>query len=904
MSKDSNSNLIETIKEAMNRYGHIYALVLIGFVTLYTRIQNRENLITDSGDWGLLGMDSWYHYRATQYTVENFPFTIGVDSMTGYPEGADVGTFGTLYDQIHATIALIIGMGNPSPELVRMVLVYSSPFWAVLTVFALYFLAKEVIGSKWYAVSAAGIFAIIPGVFYDRTVVGFAQHHVLEVLFVILALLFTIKALKTAENENIVWELFKTKEFSSLNKWSKNVIIAALAIFVYYLIWPPAMMYFGLLAAGSIAYAILAYHKNRPSEPVLLTILALLSASLVFVLSQGPTLETSVSNPSIIHLGVVISSIAGVLFVTILNRISRENNWSTKKFVASVLSIGLISIGLLFLLLPELYNSIFNEVIRLLGYPLGTGGERVQTIAEEQSATLLELSMNQYGLMLGAAIAGMFILLYETYVMEQENIEFSQNILLLTVATFFLIISVRTIRFNYYLAPFVALFSIITIKWIIDFVGWPDRINDMTGYQGAAIILVFIMVAPVLFIPVEGSVYVSDERVNIQEYQEWEEPLMWMENSTPSEGISTYSSYSEQPPEYDEDAYGVMSWWDYGHWITVTGDRNAVSNPFQQHATDASEFLLADSPEEADEVVSELDEEADVRYIAIDWQMVYPQSKFNAITEFNDNVSANDIATPIYQTSDGLNYEVAYFDREQSYYETMLARLYFGHGSQMEPGPYTVDYTVSTDSQTGENIRTIAPEQNPLEVHNSTAEAKEYAENNTDVSFGGFGNNPEETVEALENYRLVKSSSYLSVENLVPGLEMTTLMDSTSDELEFDVFDENPSSVKLFEHVDGANITGEGAEPNSTVSLQVTLVDPATEIPFNYVQETTADSSGEFSVTVPYSTTGYDEVDYPPEVQAQTDYSVINENSQVTTFEVPEENIIGDDETDIHVELD
>ncbi|GAI14766.1 unnamed protein product, partial [marine sediment metagenome] len=46
----------------------------------------------------------------------------------------------------------------------------------------------------------------------------------------------------------------------------------------------------------------------------------------------------------------------------------------------------------------------------------------------------------------------------------------------------------------------------------------------------------------------------------------------------------------EAPPqgqkyEYPESSYSVMSWWDYGHWITRIAHRIPISNPFQQGAS-------------------------------------------------------------------------------------------------------------------------------------------------------------------------------------------------------------------------------------------------------------------------------------------------------------------------------
>jgi len=56
--------------------------------------------------------------------------------------------------------------------------------------------------------------------------------------------------------------------------------------------------------------------------------------------------------------------------------------------------------------------------------------------------------------------------------------------------------------------------------------------------------------------------------------------------------------------EYPEGAYGVQSWWDYGHWITTRAERIPNANPFQQNAGEAADYLLAPSEEASREVLA------------------------------------------------------------------------------------------------------------------------------------------------------------------------------------------------------------------------------------------------------------------------------------------------------------
>jgi len=64
--------------------------------------------------------------------------------------------------------------------------------------------------------------------------------------------------------------------------------------------------------------------------------------------------------------------------------------------------------------------------------------------------------------------------------------------------------------------------------------------------------------------------------------------------------------------------------------------------------------------------------------------------------------------------------------------------------------------------------------------------------------------------------------------------------------------------VKTFERVPGATIEGSGAAPGQEVEATVEL-EKSTGQTFEYTQYAEADENGNFELTVPYSTTGYDE---------------------------------------------
>ena len=68
---------------------------------------------------------------------------------------------------------------------------------------------------------------------------------------------------------------------------------------------------------------------------------------------------------------------------------------------------------------------------------------------------------------------------------------------------------------------------------------------------------------------------------NIRMNPDWRESLEWMGNNTPETGVNYTTIYNPETFQYPPEAYGVMSWWDYGHMITYIAKRIPNANPFQ-----------------------------------------------------------------------------------------------------------------------------------------------------------------------------------------------------------------------------------------------------------------------------------------------------------------------------------
>jgi dolichyl-diphosphooligosaccharide--protein glycosyltransferase len=333
---------------------------------------------------------------------------------------------------------------------------------------------------------------------------------------------------------------------------------------------------------------------------------------------------------------------------------------------------------------------------------------------------------------------------------------------------------------------------------------------------------------------------------NIRMNPDWRESLDWMGNNTPDTGVNYTTIYNPQTFQYPPEAYGVMSWWDYGHMITYIAKRIPNANPFQSGVvgpTGSANYFMSISEDEGNQVL----DRAKTRYIITDIEM--DTGKFWAMaTWYNASVAASPyqmtLLTPAQNNPN--SYESVLLNTQQ-YYLTMISRLHNFDGSLTTPtSAYYIEYADPTISQVSLPVITGA------EAMNATDAVSRAAEYNLKAPAGYHAaalspaiTLPIETVPALRHYRLVHESP-------------SNVFNSKTNDVKY---------VKIFEYVKGAHIKGEGI-------IQVPLISN-TGRNFTYRQMSV---NGEF--IVPYSTTGN-----PYGVKTAGKYRVITSGRE---YDVPE----------------
>ncbi|MCD2200491.1 oligosaccharyl transferase, archaeosortase A system-associated [Halobacterium sp. KA-4] len=1003
--------------DALENWYHVPVLGAVLAFMFWVRVQAWENF-TQNGEVYFSGNDAYYHFRQVMYTVQNWPQTMPYDVWTGFPTGTNSGQFGTLFDQIVATAALVVGLGDPSQQTTAMTLLFAPVVFGALLAIPTYFVGKR-LGGRLGGVFAAVILALLPGYFLSRTLAGAADHNGAEPLFQSLAVLATLVALGVAQREKPVYEQFLDRDVAGLRRVVGWSVLAGVATAAYMWMWPPGVLLVGIFGVFYLVKLTSDYYSGTsPDHVAVVGAISMMTTGLLMLVPLS-YMNFSATGYTLLQPLFSFAVAIGVVFLAWLARQWDDRELDATSYPVAVIGILLVGLGITAVVLPDLFSMIQTNLVRFVGF---SAGASARTIGEAQpflSRTssyglgMFGVIFLEYGLafftallgaawillrphirsgnprrMGGAAVAvvvvgavfaapgigdavgtlfgldgqlGALAIVGVTLTAVTVTGEYDAEQLLVVVWGAFITSAAFTqMRFNYYLVVPVVVLNAYVLKVVLGLVSLDkpaSQIEDVDWYQVGTVVAVVLVVLVPIAAPVAASATGDGaspiQLTNNQNQQvplqsattvgaannpgavtSWDDAMEWMNANTPEQGdfggagnadqLDYYGTYSQTDDyDYPEGAYGVMSWWDYGHWMTVEGETIPVANPFQQHATQAANFLLSQNEDEAADALAAVEEDdAKTRYVAVDSQMILPLEKFSAPTVFYDgpnNFSQSDFYTRSviarYQDGEPAAAQIMTDSRygtqairSQEYYESMMVKLYRYHGSAKSVDPVVVDWR---QNRGGLPWFDISNQQNWTRSFDSMQAAEQYAANDTTAQIGGVGSSPREYVEALDHYRMVGVSD----ESAAPANLWLT-----GNELSSQYY---PTSVKLFERVNGATIEGTGpANTTLEVSTNFEITEMRNENgsapTFPYAQRVETGPDGNFELTVPYSTTGYDE--YGPEngytntsVRATGPYEITSGNTITddreivnwnATTHVTEGQVIGQNDSASTVDLE
>ncbi len=678
------------------------AVAIIGFVALWIRTLPSDTVFLSDGFVKFTSNDAWYHMRTLKLLLEHYPHRIFFNPMTNYPNGSYIH-FGPLYDQMMALTSLVLGLGHPSSGLVDTVGAYFPAVLGALTVIPVYYIGKYVGGHK-TGILAAILIAFAPGQFLSRSMIGFTDHHVAESLFSTFFMMFFMLALISAKKNKLSFDHVINKDFNVVKEPLIYSIIAGIMYSAYQLTWAGASLFALIVVIYAVFQYILDNFHNESSDYLGFTgIVTFLVSTVIILPFVHPDMGFSLYYYSWFH---VITAFGSMAVFAVLSFIERE--FERKQIKAYYYPLLIVGISLLALVVvkvasPALYSLIVSAPNTVFGVQTGgaaTIGEASSMFYYGGTFTLARAFGNFTTTGFLVSTLGILILFAKMFRKPRP-----EEVVLLAWSILLLLAIYGQNRFAYYysinvsvLCAFVGSLLLEKVKWneldrnFKNTVKSPADIPKSFKFVKIEQVIAVLALVLVLIYPVYGTAMQYTGGSNDPSW-EWIEACQWLGSNTPDPGMD-YNAIYDAPEDgelfkYPDAAYGVMSWWDYGHWIEIFGHRMPNANPFQAgiggrrgsinetNQPGASSFFTASSEEEATSVLEAVDPDpnkAGARYIMSDTRMA---------TEIFMAMATWTLDTDGYFQSywTGSQYQSLPSDR---YYNSMEARLHILDGNGLK----------------------------------------------------------------------------------------------------------------------------------------------------------------------------------------------------------------------------
>lgn len=587
-----------------------------------------------------LETDAWYHVRLVESQVRNFPHRVTLDPYAA-PDGQYVAV-APLLDTVIASAVFITQGRDASSRYIEQVAAMVPAIIGVLAVGAVWALATVAFDRR--AGFMAGLLAaVLPGHFLDRTLVGFVDHHALEVLL----------------------------SFATLGLIAYGSVAGAgVALGLYLLAWASGSYFVFILAVWLAVVALLA--PDRRAVTARFMAIAGAIALAIVVIFQDPGLY---------RYNTQIAALAG-LIVTAAVITWLADRMSTA--VAAVTGALAVIVAIAWLVMPELVSQVATDLNRFR--PDAT------RMAVLEARPLFLYTGNwewsqpwtffRSGFYLGlAAVVGLGVATWRSRRVDHLLI------LCFTAANF--IATIGQNRFAYYLVPSTA----VVIAWlatrILDWGGVPHAGNASPKIRRAipfqreiAVILVAgVVVAPNL-VP---AALTTTRAGGMPQY--WFDAMQWLRTHTPEPFNSAEYYYARYGGTNPPASYSVMNWWDQGYWIIQTGRRVPVTNPTQSNAPRSAAFLTATDEAGALEMLRAVR----ARYVIVDWELPFREGadgslagRFQNLADWAGAPTARFYSLCFSRRNDAEAWQPTWLYRE-AYYQSMVYRLMVLGGRHSAP---------------------------------------------------------------------------------------------------------------------------------------------------------------------------------------------------------------------------
>ena len=552
-----------------------------------------DHVFPETGDVRLLGVDPYYHLRHAQFAAAHFPDLQRWDIGTHYPTGQRAYT-ASLFDVGIATIAFVVGLGDPSERLVTQVAALIPSILGALSIAFLYLLARAAF-NRMTGLVASVVYLLYPGTSLHRTLLGFADHHVAEIALGLLT----------------AWGLTRYLQKLDLGEPGWRPLLSTLGYAL-----PPALLMF-TWAGGAIYLLILlvilmamsAVEIAHNPEAMVTARGSLLYGGALFLMIAftgfvWPDLVMSVYRFPQILMGCVALTLIPAMYSYAGRALVRR--FGSARIVAIVSSVVLAVIAVVFVWQHPLANNMISQLL----------GEKIATLAEHRA---VDWALYWKLLGPGGVLAPLGILLALIRSVRSAQGRYSLVAIFMGMAWIGLWLMTR----DYDYAP-PALIGLLVGCFVNEMlVRFPALGMGLTRIASVAV-MIAVVVCPIW--PLQNVMMPWATTAVVKEHlvinDGWEQAMEWLRNETPKPSIAV-----DDPVEpwtdsaggfrYPADSYGVFVPWDFGNMVAALGKRTPVWS--QWTSKDGAEWILCEDEEKSRQLLCPRCEEGEqIRYVVIE----------------------------------------------------------------------------------------------------------------------------------------------------------------------------------------------------------------------------------------------------------------------------------------------
>jgi len=549
-----------------------------------------------------LETDAWYHVRLAENQVRNFPHRVTVDPYAS-PNGQYVAV-APLLDIIVSTVVVLTQGTSASTQYIERVAALVPAVMGVLAVAAVWALATLAFDRR--AGLIAGLLAaVLPGHFLDRTLVGFVDHHALEVLLSFATVACLAFALRIPDPGSRI-----------------PAVAAGVFLGLYLLAWGSGAYVVAILAGWMLLVPVVGSSRD---------VVNVAARSAAVAAGVALVLVLALQDPALFRYGTQVTSLLALLgisgivaWMVVQPRTSWLSASSTSARSATVdgsaalvlISVSAVAAVLLSVLAPDLTRQIGLDLARFRPDPtrMAVLEARPLFLYTGNWEWMQPWTFFRSGFYVGAiAVIALAVSVWRSRRLDH-----------LLIVVFTLVNYAATIgqnRFGYYLVPATAVVAGWLCTRLLDWGGVPHAGNPRPTVTQRVPLqreLAIVLVAGVAVAPNLVPAALTTTRAGgMPGY--WAATMEWFRAATPEPFDSPAYYLARYGFANPRPSYTVMNWWDQGYWLIQAAHRVPVSNPTQGGAPASAAFLTSTDEAAALEILKS--ERA--RYTIVDWELPF-----------------------------------------------------------------------------------------------------------------------------------------------------------------------------------------------------------------------------------------------------------------------------------------